>query len=118
MTFSEKSMLPGWPYLLAACLAYFAYKATGDLPDEDDEDYLSERYNREDTQSANFGILNFVKKISAADRTKETQSELSEIHGSEENDDEYAGLLSEIDEMEEELVESYSRETRTNESLR
>ena len=121
MTLSEKSFLPGSPYLLAGCLAYMAYKRTGDLPDENDEDYLSERYyeNNKDEQNTSFSFVEFVKKIRSKDERKENPSELSEIHR-EENDpsDEYAGLLSEIDEMEEDLVSNYSRETASKKSSR
>jgi len=44
MTLSEESVLPGWPYLLAALVAYGAYKRSLLLPTEDDskDEYVSE----------------------------------------------------------------------------
>jgi len=70
MSFSERSALPGWPYLVAAIFSYIAYKRSRFLPDENDEEYISEKYNKNE----------------------------------EESEEEYAGLLSEIDEISEEEV--------------
>lgn len=44
MRFSEKSMLPGWSYLIASIFAFIVYHRSECLPDEDDKEYLSERY--------------------------------------------------------------------------
>ena len=43
MTISERSLLPGWPYLIASIFAFVVFRRSSNLPDEDDEDYLSER---------------------------------------------------------------------------
>ena len=43
LTVSEKSALPGWPYLVAALLVALSYTATRDLPDEDDCEIRSSR---------------------------------------------------------------------------
>lgn len=43
MTLSEKSMLPGWPYLIAALFSLAAFRETDQLPKEDE--YLSEKYS-------------------------------------------------------------------------
>ena len=81
MTFSEKTALPGWPYLLASFFAMAAYKRAARLPDEDDEDYLSER------------IMRPTKKKAA--------SALSEIElESSSQDNEFVGLLSQVDDSE------------------
>lgn len=48
MTLSERSALPGWPYLLAAAFSFAALRRAIDLPDDDDEDYVSERYPNDD----------------------------------------------------------------------
>jgi DHA1 family tetracycline resistance protein-like MFS transporter len=42
MTLSETSPLPGWPYLIAAVLVAAAYKATDELPDPEEDDYVHE----------------------------------------------------------------------------
>lgn len=42
MTFSEESILPGWPYLLASVLVAMAYKETCRLPDPEEDDYVHE----------------------------------------------------------------------------
>lgn len=42
MTLSERSALPGWPYLLASVLVAAAYKATHSLPSEEDDEYIHE----------------------------------------------------------------------------
>jgi len=43
MTFTEDTILPGSPYLVAACLSYLAYMLTHTLPDEHDEDYTLDK---------------------------------------------------------------------------
>jgi MFS family permease len=42
MTISEHSILPGWPYLLAAVLVIAAYKETNTLPDVENDEYIHE----------------------------------------------------------------------------
>jgi len=79
MTFSEKTALPGWPYLLASLFAMAAYKRGARLPDEEDEEYLSERFMRPRN----------VKGASAL-------SEI-ELERSSREDNEYVGLLSELE---------------------
>lgn len=46
MTLSEKSTLPGWPYLLASVLVVAAYKVAGELPDPEEDDYIHETDRR------------------------------------------------------------------------
>jgi MFS transporter, DHA1 family, tetracycline resistance protein len=82
MTFSEKSPLPGWPYILASMLVVAAYKRTSSLPDENDEDYLSEKYEQWPW-------------------SKRGKSALSEIAMTDKSDNELTGLLSEIEEVDE-----------------
>mmetsp|Transcript_4191 Transcript_4191/g.5386 ORF Transcript_4191/g.5386 Transcript_4191/m.5386 type:complete len:281 (+) Transcript_4191:415-1257(+) len=43
MTLSEGGIMPGWPYFLAAVLAYFAFDISRQLPDEGDEAYDLDR---------------------------------------------------------------------------
>jgi DHA1 family tetracycline resistance protein-like MFS transporter len=82
MTFSEKSVLPGWPYVLASMLVVAAYNRTSSLPDENDEDYLSEKYK-------------------TWPWSKRGKSALSEIAMTDQSDNEMKGLLSEIEELDE-----------------
>lgn len=82
MTFSENSILPGWPYILASILVVTAYNRTSSLPDENDEDYLSEKY----------------KPWPWSEKGK---SALSEIAMTDQSDNELKGLLSEIEGVDE-----------------
>ena len=88
MTLSEKSALPGWPYLLASVLVILAYKAADDLPDPDDDEYIHEldrgRFNKQQKREGGIvlQVLGSGKKANAGD---------------DEDDDEYGNLLSEID---------------------
>jgi MFS family permease len=85
MTLSEHSRLPGWPYLLASVLILGAYRAAGDLPDPEEDDYVHELDQKRRHQGAGDdegGIL--LRVLDARNRQGE--------------DDEYEGLLSDIDE--------------------
>ena len=42
MTLSERSILPGWPYLVAALIVYVAYQYSGQLPDVENDEYIHE----------------------------------------------------------------------------
>jgi DHA1 family tetracycline resistance protein-like MFS transporter len=86
MTFSEKTALPGWPYLLASLFAMAAYKRGARLPDEEDEEYLSERFMRP--------------------RNVKGTSELSELEleRSSREDNEHVGLLSALEIEEQDVV--------------
>lgn len=119
MTISEKSMLPGWPYLIASILALIAYKRSANLPDEEDDEYVSEKYfkhipnkgNRStigsagDTDQQNGFLLKFMTKFVPESDLKKP-SALSEIQMEEiqSKEDEYIGLLSEVEEISEEEV--------------
>jgi len=89
MTLSEASALPGWPYLVAAVFAYFAYTRASLLPDDDDEDYISEKY----TQERNGRKSRSTEKGGSIFEMARVRSQ-QEGSGSEE----YIGLLSEIEE--------------------
>lgn len=122
MTFSEKTVLPGWPYLLASLFAIAAYKRGARLPDDDDEDYLSERYihmrkakprsnNRsgEDTDSEN-KMFSFLSKIIPSQPGRRAASALSEIELENSRDAEYEGLLSEVEQVDEgELLQRHEQ---------
>ena len=116
MTFSEHSVLPGWPYFLAALFAVAAYRRSARLPDEDDEDYLSERYLRSTNSDENCGrdslqnkeqgdfFSRLVRKIipppTRAGKSGGGDSALSEIE-LKRSFGEYAGLLSEVEGVDE-----------------
>lgn len=76
MTLSEHTWLPGWPYVLASLLIVAAYKAAEDLPDDSDEDYLYELERKHRYREEGVAMQDFAK----------------------DDDDEYEGLLSEIEE--------------------
>jgi DHA1 family tetracycline resistance protein-like MFS transporter len=112
MTISEKSALPGWPYLIASIFAIVAYKRSANLPDEEDEEYISERYlpNRSNKRESNYGdgskkdgyLSQFTNRF-IPNRDIKKSSALSEIQMKEiqGKEDEYVGLLSEVEEMDE-----------------
>ena len=84
MTISEGSALPGWPYILAGVLVVMAYHAASDLPDtQDDDDYIHElEYKHHHQNKDKGGMFSFATP-------KKYQHE---------DEDEYQGLLSEIEE--------------------
>lgn len=97
--------LPGWPYLLASVFALAAYKRASNLPDgdDDDDDYISERYYDRDGESLNSpSLLENLSKIVSGKSKKAPFSALSEIEVlNSKYDDDYLGLLSEVDEIDE-----------------
>jgi DHA1 family tetracycline resistance protein-like MFS transporter len=84
MTISEGSALPGWPYIVAGVLVLAAYHAASDLPDpQDDDEYIHElEYKHNHQNKDRGGMFSFATP-------KKNQHE---------DEDEYQGLLSEIDE--------------------
>lgn len=123
MTLSEKSYLPGWPYLVASIFALIAYNRSVKLPDDEDEEYISEKYinnNRAKGFQTNVSsdvnhdsdsyILKFIAKF-VPERDIDKRSALSEIQLQElrSEEDEYTGLLSEVDEVDEDnLIQTNS----------
>lgn len=112
MTFSEKSALPGWPYLLASLLSILAYRQSKLLPDEDDEQYISERYYGGRRRGGIGGISALNNIINSPINTKKNQNKNArnsavEMSGSGgrggkgDEEEEYFSLLSDIDEMDE-----------------
>jgi DHA1 family tetracycline resistance protein-like MFS transporter len=105
MTLSEHSTLPGWPYLLAAVLVMGAYKQASELPDTEDDNYIHELDRRKQNRDRG-GIM---MRTFIGERGQEDQ-------------DEAEGLLSEIDESEDEdreadITEDMSRLPATFASL-
>jgi hypothetical protein len=109
MTMSEKSSLPGWPYLIAAFVAYMAYSRAHLLPDENEEDYISEKYTSkwigQRLASLNRGgsvfelVGNFARRLEKDD--DKLHSSVSGIINQQKRtaeDEEYLGLLSEVEE--------------------
>lgn len=87
MTVSEHSALPGWPYLLAAVLVVAAYKQADELPDTEDDDYIHELDRRKRNDDSD-GIM--LRTFMRDDQ---------------EDEEEVEGLLSEIDESDDEDAE-------------
>jgi len=116
MTLSEKSFLPGWPYLVGSIFALIAYNRSANLPDEDDDEYVSERYisqklDNVGTSKTRNSIFNFMNKLFVPDHSMNKSSALTEIQLQEmqQKEEEYTGLLSEIDEVDEnELRRNYT----------
>lgn len=95
MTLSEHSMLPGWPYLLAAVLAYFAYKSADDLPDPEDDDYIHELDRKKRKENSSIMLQHLVNT------TRDRHMSSTSLYNIErDEDDEDQGLLSDIDESE------------------
>lgn len=115
MTLSEKSMLPGWPYLVASIFALIAYNRSANLPNEDDEDYISEKYtvtksvpNRRSgtiMKASDRFLVQFVSRF-APENDQKRHSALSELQMNEfeRSEDEYIGLLSEVEEISEDEI--------------
>jgi Major Facilitator Superfamily. len=99
MTFSEKTSLPGWPYLLASLFAIAAYRRGAHLPDENDEEYISERFAMPTDQKWSIG-KGTGQRAGESGRRNESMSQLSEIELQQSSRiDEYRSLLSEIEQL-------------------
>ena len=105
MTLSEHSLLPGWPYLLAAVLAYFAYKSADLLPDPEDDDYIHELDNRKIHSDRGIMLQHFISTTPK----KTTSTSLFSPHR---DADEDQGLLSDIDESD---IDDQAPRTSTDE---
>lgn len=113
MTFSEKMSLPGWPYFLASFFAIAAYRRGASLPDENDEDYLSERFalpkgrnwsvgqrvqpigGRSSTEISSYFYKLMKNRNESVPERREIELEQSSLN------DEYIGLLSEFEPLDE-----------------
>lgn len=62
MTISEKSVLPGWPYLVATVLVAAAYKEADKLPDIEDDDYIHELDRKKQKHLGGNFISTFISK--------------------------------------------------------
>ena len=95
---NEFTLLQGWPYMLAAIFAVFAYKVSDSLPDEcsDDDRYISEKYaNFSVTSESDRSLKLFMGLLgSLAGESQKPITLKFEDNGQE---DEVSGLLSEID---------------------
>lgn len=94
MTLSEHSWLPGWPYLLAAVLAYFAYKSADNLPDPEEDDYIHELDRK---KRKNHGSMMLQQLVNTHSTRTAAMSLYSHERDAEEEDQ---GLLSDVDESE------------------
>jgi DHA1 family tetracycline resistance protein-like MFS transporter len=94
MTISEKSALPGWPYLLAAALVAAAYFETNKLPDIEEDDYIHELDRKKGRQNTNGSMTSFLvgnrvvnKSANANEEEEELEGLLSEIEDFDDNDE-------------------------------
>ena len=121
MTFSEHSVLPGWPYFLASGFAIAAYRRGAYLPDEgdegDDDVYLSERYWRNKNRNRNRNLqkqtpeegdggtllTRIMTKLRPHDHSNQHPCHELEMRSSREREreQEYVGLLSEVEGIDE-----------------
>ena len=62
LTVSEKSALPGWPYLLAAVLVYAAYESAQHLPDMQKDEYIHELERKKKRSEATRMLDRFASK--------------------------------------------------------
>ena len=81
MTISEKSALPGWPYLLAAVLVAAAYKESCSLPDPEDDNYIHELERKKPRC--------LMKRDPADDTDEEAEGLLSDVEESWNDMDEF-----------------------------
>lgn len=123
MTISEHSVLPGWPYLLAAVLAIAAYKETSPLPDVETDEYIHELDTKKQRQQSwrdsrrqlktkrvlgehkgaapikgepHFSFGSMINNIKFGKNTHPSSSQ--QQHSREVDEEEVEALLSEIDE--------------------
>ena len=89
MTISEKSALPGWPYLLAAVLVAAAYVETNKLPDIEEDDYIHELERKKRRQNGSLRMSTFFN--SSSDSHKRSND------AADDGEEELEGLLSEIE---------------------
>lgn len=90
MTLSERSILPGWPYLVAALIVYVAYQYSGQLPDVENDEYIHEleRKKRRDVFSS---IDRFDRNQGQRERV------ISGDYLDQDDDEEISGLMDDRD---------------------
>jgi DHA1 family tetracycline resistance protein-like MFS transporter len=98
MTLSEKSALPGWPYLLAAVIVYIAYGYSSQLPDVEKDEYVHELERKKQRSEATLMLDSFASKQTKSRRFDLDADECEEYLGLLESDS--SNILSEIDEDE------------------
>jgi len=106
MTLSERSALPGWPYLIAGMLALVAYRSSAALPDETSDEnlmgksgYLAEKYRRRRPDWGKAGATGDTAR--------------------EDGEDELVGLLSDVDESyDDQDVDVVQRMVRGNSNVK
>lgn len=103
MTLSEQSALPGWPYLLAAVIVFFAYQLSEQLPDVQDDEYIHE-LDRKKRKDAFLSIDQFARNQLIRDQGRGNyffENDDNEISGLMANCDQ-GNLLSEVEESDDE----------------
>ncbi len=106
--------------MVASLFAIAAFKRGARLPDDEDEDYISEKYYQSNTQVNSSSpphdekdnlMMQFMKKIVLSTVDEKPKSSQIEMEDSSSLRDEYVGLLSEVEEVDEAEV------IRTNQEI-
>jgi MFS family permease len=101
MTLSERSALPGWPYLLAAVIVYVAYQYSQLLPDVHDEEYVHELEGKR-RGGRNYATRSRRNRERGQDADSDDEYEGLLLDSDEEEEDDEVRMLSEVDESEDE----------------
>ena len=92
MTISEGSILPGWPYLIAAVLVAAAYMETERLPDFEEDDYIHELDRKVLRKSSGILMRSFQRPRRPSDE-EELEGLLSDVDES--DGENYSGSMAE-----------------------
>ena len=102
MTVSERSALPGWPYLIAGLFAYSAFQHSRYLPDiqNDDDEFVHElQRKRSRKDRGTLFVERWMQGSGKGQEEEEYRSLLAGDDGDDDDDDEEdVNFLSEIDE--------------------
>lgn len=111
MTISEDSALPGWPYLLAAVLVYASYTYALMLPDVQQDEYVHELERKKQRSEATRMLDSFASKQQVKRQYDHMldDDEAEEYLGLLESDSN-AGIVSEIDEDEDDRLTTRSED--------
>jgi DHA1 family tetracycline resistance protein-like MFS transporter len=97
MTLSEKSNLPGWPYLIAGLFSIIAYQRTKKLPEEDTDivmsNYINEKFSGAKSNRRREGRVHNLMELLDVAKSHRSKGVVHE----EEGEEELCGLLTSDD---------------------